>query len=108
MAELPKSIRVGYRDYTVEEWPANLASVSNRWGECDRRNLGIRIQQDLLPAMRAEVLLHEVIHAAYEMGALDEKDGEERIACVLGNQLTQVWRDNPELIAFMSESLTPA
>lgn len=102
---LPKSIRVGYRDYAVEGWLPALASANSRLGECDRINLVIRIRDDLKPAVAAEVLLHEVIHAAYHIGALESGDGEERVTETLGNQLAQVWRDNPEFVDFMSESL---
>jgi len=103
---LPKSIRVGYRDYAIESWVPALASAAGRWGECDRMNMVIRIRDDLLPSVTAEVLLHEVIHAAYQMGALDSDDKEERVVEVLGNQLAQVWRDNPEFVVFMSEALS--
>jgi len=102
---LPKSIRVGYRDYAVEDWPVALANANARWGECDRLNCVIRVRDDLLPKVKAEVLLHEVLHAAYDMGCCDNSD-EEKLVNILGNQLTQIWRDNPEFVSFMSESLT--
>lgn len=105
MAVLPKSIRVGYRSYRVEPWAAREASATSRWGECDRMNLVIRIRDDLVAQVQAEVLMHEVIHAAYSNAALQKDDDEERLVEALGNQLTQVWRDNPDLVAFMSASL---
>lgn len=105
MADMPKSIRVGYREYTVEDWPSNQASAGGRWGECDRMNLVIRVRTDLAPSVRAEVLLHEVIHTAYYNAVLQKDDDEERVVETLGNQLTQIWRDNPEFVAFMSASL---
>jgi hypothetical protein len=108
MAEMPKSIRIGYRDYAVEHWPTNIATASNRLGECDRMNFVIRVREDMNPQLTAEVLLHEVIHAVWEMGCMgDPPSGdEERCVNILGNQLTQVWRDNPKFIAFMTESLS--
>jgi len=106
MADLPKSIRVGYRDYTIEDWPVHKSSGEGKIGSCDRDNAVIKICTAYGPAQSAECLLHEVFHAAYYMGVLDPGDNEERTVSVLGNIMTQVWRDNPEFVAFMSESLT--
>ena len=106
MPELPKSIRVGYRTYAVEDWPAIQASAAARWGECDPTNLVIRVRVDLAQMIRAEVLLHEVLHAAYDMGRLEPGADEEKTVSVLANQLAQVWRDNPDLVSFLSESLS--
>lgn len=103
--QLPASIRVGYRDYAIEKWMPALASASGRFGECDRLNLVIRVREDLPASITAEVLLHEVIHAAYANGALEAGDGEERVTETLANQLSQVWRDNPDFTDFMSASL---
>jgi hypothetical protein len=104
MAKLPTKLRVGYRDYAVEDWASNLANVSDQLGECDRINCIIRIRTDLIPTVKAEVLMHEVLHAAYHMGSADNAD-EEKLVSILGNQMTQIWRDNPDFVAFMSASL---
>lgn len=103
--DLPKSIRVGYRDYAVEPWSSVVASANGRLGECDRLNLIIRIRSDLNPMVTAEVLLHEVIHACYGNGVLEAEDSEERVTESLANQLAQVWRDNPHFVDFMSVAL---
>lgn len=101
------TIRVGYRDYQVEAWPPREASANERYAECDRINQVIRVRDDLPPQFMAECLWHEVIHAAYDIGCLDSTDGEERIVSVLGNQLSQVIRDNPDLIAYLQDALSP-
>lgn len=104
MADLPKSIRVGYRDYAVVAWSTLEATAAQRYGETDRITGLIRVRADLNPQMAAEVLLHEVLHCCYEHGCADGGD-EEKIVSLFGYQLTQVWRDNPDFVAFMSESL---
>lgn len=103
MAQMPETIRVGYLDYVVEAWPSSLASTSDRIGECDRQNSIIRIRDDLPPQKTAEVLLHEVLHAAYDMGCISGED-EEKIVSIFGHQLTQIWRDNPQFVAFMEST----
>ena len=104
---LPASIRVGYRDYAVEAWPPREASASERYAECDRVNQIIRVRDDLPEQLTAECLLHEVIHAAYDMACIDIGDSEERTVSALGNQLSQVIRDNPDLVAYLQEALAP-
>ena len=107
MAELPKCIRVGYRDFTVEAWAKAVAEAKQRLGECDGTDGVIRVKVELQPQLEAEVLLHEVLHACYYSGCLDPAADEEKMVNILGNQFTQVWRDNPDFVAFMSESLNP-
>lgn len=104
MKPLPESIRIGPFDFAVEEWPSQLASVAQRYGECDRINNVIRVRTDAPPQRQAEVLLHEVLHAVWECGACDTAD-EEKLCSIFGMSLAQVWRDNPAFVAFMSDAL---
>jgi hypothetical protein len=102
--ELPSKVRVGYRDFAITTWAPAEAYVRERAAECDKFNLIIRVRADLPPSVMAECLLHEVIHAAYEMAALERNDDEERVVTGLTNQLSQIWRDNPELVAYLSRA----
>lgn len=103
---LPKSIRVGYRDYTVIDWQREDAEGAARFGECDKNRAIIKVCLDYGPAKSANTLLHEVLHAAYMAGRLNDKEPEEKVVSVLSDQLSQIWRDNPEFVAFMSTALT--
>lgn len=106
MAELPKSVRVGYRTYRVEEWSPAQATAADAFGECDKVNGIIRIRSDLEQALKAEVLSHEIHHAAYFHGQLEPGDSEERVVSVMAVQMTQVRRDNPDWVAFESASFS--
>lgn len=101
---MPSSIRVGFRDYRVLDWDPREANVAGRLGECDRQNGVIRVRSDLSAQMRAGVLWHEVLHAVYDMGDL-AADNEEKVVTIMANQTLQVWRDNPDLVAYISECL---
>lgn len=105
MADLPKSIRVGFRTFTVEQWDSRKAVAASCYGECDKLNGVIRVDTQFGPEKAANTLLHEVLHACWCIGYLDDEAKEEPVVGTLANQLTQVWRDNPEFVAFMSESL---
>lgn len=101
---LPKSVRVGCFDYAIEEWDTRLANAAERFGECDRLNNVIRVRTDMPPARVAEVLLHEVLHVIWEVGCCDSGD-EEKVVSILAMVQCQVWRDNPDLIAFMTKMM---
>lgn len=99
------TIRIGYRDCKVEAWPTDDAIESGAFADYDAAQQLIRVRTDLPPQLTAECLLHEVIHAAYDVGCLDVADSEERVVSVLGAQLSQVIRDNPDLIAYLQYAL---
>jgi hypothetical protein len=103
----PKSIRIGYRDFAVEDWDTKHASVAGRLGECDRANAVIRIDTSYGPVQSAETLLHEVLHGCFGIAGIDEADSEERTVTHLSAQLAQVFRDNPELLAYLKTALRP-
>lgn len=67
-----------------------------------------RIRSDIPAVTQAEVLLHEVLHCAFWFGCIEDKDDEERTVSILSNVMAQVWRDNPDFVAFMSKCLTAA
>ena len=103
---LPKSIRGGYRDFTIVEWNSREAVSASRYGECDKMQAIIRVDTQWGQVKAANTLLHEVMHAVYDISKLQDDDKEERIVAAISSQLTQVWRDNPEFVAFMSECLS--
>ncbi len=104
MIELPTHLKVGPVMYRVFELPAIQAMEEKIDGCHEPQGKIIRVREDLNRDDMARILLHEVLHAAFYMGDLAE-DQEERIVTVLANQLTGVWRDNPEFVRFMNDCL---
>lgn len=102
MTGIPTSIRVGYRDIAVE---AYTTPNFDRHGEYETSTGTIRLSMERPPQRLANTLLHEVLHAAWENTNLPAKAAEEDVVTSLANQLAQVWRDNPTLIAYLSETL---
>lgn len=105
MPELPKSIRVGFRDYAIEDWNHNDAQSEQRYGDCDKLNSKIRVCTAYGQRQAAETAIHEVMHACWEAGSLSNKESEERVATVLAKQWAQVIRDNPTFLEYLVESL---
>jgi hypothetical protein len=107
VSELPKTIRVGHRDFAIENWDIQSASAEGRFGDCDNNNARIRVCTAHDAGKTVETLMHETLHACWNNGALGSKETEEKVVTVLAKQLAQVVRDNPEFVAFLTESLSP-
>lgn len=106
MPDLPAAVKIGYRDWSVVAMPPLEASTADIYGDCNKLLGVIRVRADCSPAMQAEILLHEILHALHFTGQLSDEDKEERLVAVLAIQLASLWRDNPDLVSFLSESLS--
>lgn len=106
MTDLPAHIRVGAVTYRVLAMSADTSRATGQDGACDSCGRIIWINEDLNPDDRARIFLHEVMHAAWNMGALDDTAPEEKAILVLANQLSAIWRDNPGFVAFMNGALS--
>ena len=87
-------------------WEPLDASGQSKFGMFSSLQGVIRVRSDLPPQELANTLLHEVLHAAHFVGGMQggEKEEEDTVI-ILSNVLCQVWRDNPEFVAFMSEAV---
>lgn len=102
--KLPPTARIGYRTYTLAAWPVQEAITAGARGVHEYHTTTIRVADDLLPAEAAETLLHEILHACWRNVSL-KGDVEENAVSVLADNLAQVWRDNPAVVAFISKNL---
>lgn len=107
MSKMPESVKVGYRDFKIEPWPSHEATTYGADGLCDKRNAIIRIRDDLEPQLKAETLIHELKHAAWDMAALGDRATEEAAITSLSRYEAQIWRDNPELVAYIEQTFRP-
>lgn len=102
MSALPSSIRIGFAVFAVE--PINDLP-KKVLGDIEPDHARIRIDVDRPDQMIAATLLHEVLHGCWYMANLPEQADEEDVVTSVANQLSQVWRDNPELITYLSTAL---
>lgn len=106
---LPASIKIGWKHYRVEEWPETDARDENRLGDVTYVKQRIRVVSSVSDCQRAETLLHEVLHATMDMWSLDVAEvskvpnPEETLVTALSNGLSSVLRDNPALLAYLSD-----
>lgn len=103
---LPKSVRVGPLVYTIKRWSHMAGDNSEAYGLCDRTTCVILVREDLSPQKAAEVLWHEVLHAAYSGAGLTVGEHfEERTVNALTYTTLQVIKDNPDLLVYLTEAL---
>jgi hypothetical protein len=102
--KLPASIKVGHRDIAIELTPAS--ELDGAYGDYSTDKQLIRISCDLKPQSMAGTVIHELLHACWPNHWSLVGDVQETIVSALEPALSQVWRDNPELFAWLSHNLS--
>ena len=103
---MPRSIKVGHRRFEVINWDPKAANAEDAFGDCRQEPPVIRIvTKGRTPADRAEVMIHEILHLCWY--GLPDKPEEESAVNYMGINLSQIWADNPDLVAWISHCLTP-
>lgn len=98
----PKSVKVGWATYRIVEWTPPQGMSKRRYGECSNIEKEIRIDVCHGAAQTAHTLLHEILHAVCNIWWREEDDKEERTVEIIANGLSTVWRDNPEVMAWIA------
>lgn len=103
---LPKKIKIGHLDYTVEIVSKELADLKGYYGEIKPDEQEIKLGENHTDQRRADILLHEVLHALFKyMGIQGGKDFEENVIQPLSGGICAVMRDNPDLFPFLQKVL---
>jgi hypothetical protein len=98
--ELPKSIRILHRDYSVRYFPDDVDPECD--GLCEFRIGRISSVTTLSNDLILETLLHEVNHAVNFAANVDDETTEEDQVHRTTPIWMQVWRDNPELLNLLT------
>ena len=108
MAELPDGlpgmIKIGYMDFTLESWDARAANSARRYGECSHIEQTIRVEF-CHGRKSANTLIHEIMHAVAAMQNVEDGATEEQFVTSVANGLSTVWRDNPDVFAWIGKTL---
>lgn len=108
--EHPETLLVGPFYYEIiNNWPDKDADAADAHGVCDRKRHTIHIRESLNDQLRAEVLLHEVLHAIFGNSGLTHtdviNDREEIIINQLGLGLISLMRTNKDFIPYLAALL---
>ena len=103
---IPDKIKVGYREYKLEEWKQTVASANEAQGQFFSKEGVIGYVTTEQGVSHANTILHEVIHAIIYQWNIDlgEKT-EEHLVNGLTNGLTTVLVDNPQLIDYLKQEI---
>jgi hypothetical protein len=104
--KLPTSVIVGYRTYAIEELSVERSDADDIVGLHHNHPPKIEVRTEgIAPEDAANTLLHEILHACWEVGNLPKRASEEKAVHMLSNQLAQVWRDNPQVVAWVTATV---
>ena len=103
---IPDKIKVGYKEYKLEEWKQTVASANEAQGQFFSKEGVIGYVTTEKGVSHANTILHEIMHAIiYQWNIeLDEKV-EELVVNGLSNGLTTVLVDNPKLMDYLKEKI---
>jgi hypothetical protein len=65
----------------------------------------IRVDVSYGARQAAETLLHEILHCAFAVFPIYEKDEEERIVKGMSACLATIWRDNADVLSWIGEAI---
>lgn len=88
-------------DYSIRWVDTSVSLWADAVGGCDRQNLVILLSTNQAEQQLKDTVLHEVIHALNYHLQLMEGVSDEDIARRLATGLLTVFRDNPELSAWI-------
>ncbi len=104
-SDLPTRVKVGFRDYRIEPWSAAAARSNGFVGETSNLERTIKVELTHGTREAAATLLHEIMHAINFVFTIKDEDKEERRICLMESGLATVWRDNPDVLAWIGHNL---
>ena len=98
-----ETIRVGGYTFVVSIDNHQMETVQ-LLGRCVTDDLRIIMRDNAPKAILAETLLHEVVHAIFDvyMEGIDDKINSEHVVAMISQGFFQVLQDNPEFTYFVS------
>lgn len=84
----------------------SVVALADLVGQCDLNALTIWIDPDRPEARIRETLVHELLHALWDVAGLPSRDtervGQEETVDALASGLTLLLRDNPALVKYLT------
>ena len=100
--ETPNKIKIGYREYKLEEWKQTVASANEAQGQFFAKEGVIGYVATEKGVSHANTIIHECLHAIIYQWNMDlEEKVEELVVSGLANGLTTIFVDNPKLMDYL-------
>lgn len=103
--KLPRSVTVGHLKLRFRELPNEEAVERGIDGWFDYENGRIEVAEGLSPSVKAEITLHEILHAAFYVAKTGlSDDEEEKVVNTIAPVLLSFLRDNPSLVTLLRKA----
>ena len=104
--QVPDKIKIGDREYRLEEWKQTVASANEAQGQFFAKEGIIGFTAEEKGVSHANTIIHECLHAIIYQWNMDlEEKVEELVVNGLANGLTTIFVDNPKLMDFLKEKI---
>jgi hypothetical protein len=108
MTDLPASVQIGARRYSISQDADAVRATEHRiqssgiYGAIDHRDLSIVLAPDQAEGQLRDTLLHEVLHGVMAItgGGVDD---EEELVLRITPTLLDTLRRNPELVTYLMD-----
>lgn len=98
----PTSVRIMGRDYTIVYEDDSILGTENL-GRTYSNLCVIGVKVDQHPVEEADTLIHEILHAIWYCMSISEGGAdEEAVVRRMASGLLQVFMDNPDLLAYLT------
>jgi hypothetical protein len=102
MKSTPTEAVVSYAAIKIREMPGDEAAARKINGWWDYEQSLIEVAENLCPQVKAEILLHEILHACCTYGNVGlEDDDEERVVNGIAPVLLGFLIHNPEIVEWL-------
>lgn len=85
---------------------ARDSQARGKYGEFSSLELRILLDPLMPPVKAVDTLIHEVLHAIWWCYIIKDEDKEERVVQTECSAWVQIYRDNPQLLAWITEMLS--
>ncbi len=102
------NLQVGHCSVSVLPFPEGVGEALGHLGDYTASSKRIRLSDEMPASEQAEVLLHEVIHACFDIFGWNERETltEEQVCTFVAKGLAQVFQANPILHEKLHQALT--
>ena len=105
VSTIPNNIKIGYKNYKLEEWKQTVASANEAQGQFFSKEGIIGYTSDEEGVSHANTILHEILHGIIYQWNVDVGEKEEAIVNGLTNGLITVFVDNPDLMGYLKNKI---
>jgi len=102
---LPESVKISGYTFKFSVLDRIQANADNVYGRFSSQTLIIEIDTSVPSFHVLDSFIHEITHAIYWCYNLRDGDSEEKVVSLIARGWQQVYRDNPDVLKFISDNL---